>query len=114
VLCPTCSAQEREVAPLIASYWERAEFPHQLVPSFAALDLAGGNIRGYGCPGLGIVANAMAVIEIARVDASMSTFLLVHSYLAMLTIELLVSGSAGGCQVPGTGVAGQAASIYSL
>eukprot|EP00967_Tisochrysis_lutea_P084041 scaffold117265_cov13-Tisochrysis_lutea.AAC.2 len=31
----------------------------------------------------------MAVIEIARVDASMSTFLLVHSYLAMLTIELL-------------------------
>jgi acyl-CoA oxidase len=36
------------------------------------------------------MANAMAVIEIARVDASMSTFLLVHSYLAMLTIGLLV------------------------
>ena len=32
----------------------------------------------------------MAVIEIARVDCSMSTFLLVHSYLAMLTIGLLV------------------------
>ena len=40
---------------------------------------------------MGIVANAMAVIEIARVDASMSTFLLVHSYLAMLTINLLGS-----------------------
>jgi len=38
------------VAPTIASYWERAEFPHHLVPSFAALGLAGGNIQGYGCP----------------------------------------------------------------
>lgn len=35
--------------------------------------------------------SAMAVIEIARVDCSMSTFLLVHSYLAMLTISLLGS-----------------------
>ncbi len=29
-------------------------------------------------------------MELARVDASMATFLLVHSYLAMLTIGLLV------------------------
>ena len=28
----------------------------------------------------------MAVIEIARVDASMSTFIMVHNSLAMLTI----------------------------
>ncbi len=40
--------------------------------------------------GGGVTLSAMAVIEIARVDASMSTFLLVHSYLAMLTISLLV------------------------
>lgn len=41
--------------------------------------------------GMTMMANAVAVIEIARVDGSMSTFLLVHSYLAMLTIGLLVS-----------------------
>lgn len=41
--------------------------------------------------GMSIMANAMAVVEVARVDASLSTFLLVHSYLAMLTIGLLVS-----------------------
>ncbi|GFR46240.1 hypothetical protein Agub_g7786 [Astrephomene gubernaculifera] len=82
---------EANVAPVIADYWERAEFPHQLVPSFATLGLAGGAIKGYGCPGHSILANAMAVIETARVDASMSTFLLVHSYLAMLTIGLLGS-----------------------
>lgn len=38
------------MAPVIADYWERAEFPHTLVPSFAALGLAGGPIKGYGCP----------------------------------------------------------------
>ncbi|EFJ49890.1 hypothetical protein VOLCADRAFT_58804 [Volvox carteri f. nagariensis] len=85
------SYMEANVAPVIADYWERAEFPHPLVPGFAALGLAGGAIKGYGCPGLSILSNAMAVVEIARVDASMSTFLLVHSYLAMLTIGLLGS-----------------------
>mmetsp|Transcript_25590 Transcript_25590/g.64931 ORF Transcript_25590/g.64931 Transcript_25590/m.64931 type:complete len:461 (-) Transcript_25590:299-1681(-) len=82
---------ESEVAPVIAGYWEKAEFPFKLVPSFAKLGLAGGSIRGYGCPGGSIIQNAMAVIEIARVDASLSTFLLVHSYLAMLTVSLLGS-----------------------
>lgn len=44
------------------------------------------------------MSNGVAVVEIARVDGSMSTFLLVHSYLAMLTIGLLVSDleDAGG------------------
>lgn len=42
--------------------------------------------QGYGCPGLSITANAVATAEIARVDASCSTFVLVHSSLGMLTI----------------------------
>mmetsp|Transcript_12566 Transcript_12566/g.27116 ORF Transcript_12566/g.27116 Transcript_12566/m.27116 type:complete len:444 (-) Transcript_12566:761-2092(-) len=79
------------VAPVITKYWEKAEFPFELVESFAKLNLAGGSVRGYGCPNMSMMANAMAVVEIARVDCSMSTFLLVHSYLAMLTIGLLGS-----------------------
>lgn len=43
-------------------------------------------LQGYGCPGLSITASAIAISEIARVDASCSTFILVHSSLAMLTI----------------------------
>ncbi|XP_048439381.1 acyl-coenzyme A oxidase 4, peroxisomal-like [Pyrus x bretschneideri] len=35
-------------------------------------------IVGYGCPGLSITANAFATAEIARVDASCSTFFLVE------------------------------------
>jgi len=42
--------------------------------------------QGYGCPGLSVTGSAIATAEVARVDASCSTFILVHSSLAMLTI----------------------------
>ena len=78
--------QEKEVAPVIADYWEHAAFPFQLVPRLAKLGLGGATLKGYGCPGQSVLGTAMAVIEIARVDASMSTFIMVHNSLAMLTI----------------------------
>ncbi|XVF55078.1 hypothetical protein PTKIN_Ptkin06aG0007600 [Pterospermum kingtungense] len=79
---------EKEVAPVMAEYWEKAEFPFQLIPKIAALRIAGGTIKGYGCPGLTLTGSAIAIAEVARVDASFSTFILVHSSLAMLTIAL--------------------------
>ncbi|CAN6715552.1 unnamed protein product [Malus baccata var. baccata] len=79
---------EKDVAPIMAEYWEKAEFPFQIIPKLGALRIAGGTIKGYGCPGLSITANAFATAEIARVDASCSTFFLVHSSAAMLTIAL--------------------------
>jgi acyl-CoA oxidase len=81
----------KEVAPIIADYWERAEFPHTLIPKCAPLKLGGGTLAGYGCPGLTVTEFAMAIVEMARVDASFSTFLMVHNCLAMLTIGLLGS-----------------------
>ena len=47
--------------------------------------------QGYGCPGLSIIGSAIATAEVARVDASCSTFILVHSSLAMLTIGDLLN-----------------------
>ena len=84
--CKNCMPQEKEVAPVIADYWEHAAFPFELVPRMAKLTLGGATIKGYGCPGQSVLGTAMAVIEIARVDASMSTFIMVHNSLAMLTI----------------------------
>ncbi|OIW19103.1 hypothetical protein TanjilG_08903 [Lupinus angustifolius] len=69
-------------------YWEKAKFPFHVIPKLGALGVAGGTIKGYGCPGLSITGSAIAIAEIARVDASSSTFVLVHSSLAMLTIAL--------------------------
>ena len=47
--------------------------------------------QGYGCPDLSIAGSAVAAAEVARVDASCSTFFLVHSSLAMLTIGIIFS-----------------------
>jgi glutaryl-CoA dehydrogenase len=35
------SFMEKEVAPIANEAWAKAEFPHRLVPGFAALDVAG-------------------------------------------------------------------------
>nr|CAD1839826.1 unnamed protein product [Ananas comosus var. bracteatus] len=79
---------EKEVAPIMTGYWEKAEFPFHVIPKLAELGVAGGTVKGYGCPGLSITGSAVALAEMARVDASCSTFILVHSSLAMLTIAL--------------------------
>ncbi|KAK9070783.1 hypothetical protein SSX86_011185 [Deinandra increscens subsp. villosa] len=78
---------ERDVAPIMTKYWEKAEFPFPVVPKLGALNIAGGTIKGYGCPGLSITANAIVTAELARVDASCSSFILFHRS-TMLTISL--------------------------
>lgn len=40
--------------------------------------------------GLSITGAAMATMEMARVDASCATYYLVHTFLAMLTVSLMV------------------------
>ncbi|KAF3499717.1 hypothetical protein F2Q69_00042973 [Brassica cretica] len=62
------------------------EFPFYIIPKLGALGVVRGSIKGYGCPGLSITANAIATAEISRVDGSCGTFNLVHTYLGMLSI----------------------------
>ena len=82
---------EKEVTPRINDYWERAEFPFELVPRMAALGIAGGTIEGYGCPGMSNVAAGLVAYELARADGSVGTFNGVHSFLAMQSIAILGS-----------------------
>jgi glutaryl-CoA dehydrogenase len=82
---------DQEVRPIINPYWERAEFPHELVPKLAQLNIAGFQIPGYGCPGMSNVTAGLVIMELARGDLSMSTFTGVHSALAMMSIALLGS-----------------------
>lgn len=82
---------DREVTPIINDYWERAEFPFELIPKLAALNIAGGSIKGYGCPAMSNVASGLIALELARGDASVCTFFGVHSGLAMSSIAMLGS-----------------------
>ncbi len=42
---------EQDVLPVINDYWERAEFPFELVPKLAALGVAGTTIERLRVPG---------------------------------------------------------------
>ncbi len=79
---------DREVIPIINDYWERAEFPFDLIPKLAQLGIAGSSIKGYGCPGMSALASGLIALELARGDASVCTFFGVHSGLAMSSIAM--------------------------
>ena len=76
------------VEPVINGYWTRAEFPHELVPGLAELGIAGLQYDGPGCPGRSSLLDGMVAMEMARVDASMQTFMGVHGGLAMGSVQL--------------------------
>jgi glutaryl-CoA dehydrogenase len=82
---------DEELIPVANDHWERAEFPRALVPRYAELGVAGGTIKGYGCPGMSPVAEGLVALELARGDGSFSTFNSVHSGLAMHAIDMLGS-----------------------
>jgi glutaryl-CoA dehydrogenase len=82
---------DREVIPIINEYWDKAQFPFELIPKVAELNIAGTTIQGYGCPGMSHVAAGLVAIEMARGDGSLNTFFGVHSGLAMGTIAMLGS-----------------------
>ncbi len=82
---------EKSVAPVINDYWERAQFPFELLPGIAGLGISGGTIEGYGCPGMTDVAAGLVACEWARYDGSLGTFHGVHTFLAMQSIAMLGS-----------------------
>jgi glutaryl-CoA dehydrogenase len=80
-----------EIIPVINQYWEKAEFPFEMIPKIAELNIAGTIIEGYGCPGMSHLAAGLVAIEMGRGDGSINTFFGVHSGLAMGTIAILGS-----------------------
>lgn len=82
---------EERVRPVIGSYWERGEFPHELVPSFAAMIQNTFGSRPYSLDALGPVLTGIAAMELARVDPSMYTFWGVHWGLSMGSIWMFGS-----------------------
>jgi glutaryl-CoA dehydrogenase len=83
---------DREVIPAAAGYWDRAEFPFDLVPGLAETGIMGGSFSTeYGCAGWNNVAYGLAIAELARGSGSLATFLHVQSGLAMAAIYNLGS-----------------------
>lgn len=80
---------EERVLPVINAYWEKAEFPEELLQPLAGLGVIGTTIKGYGCPGMSRKAAGMVAREMARADGSLNTFLGIHSNLCMGALNIL-------------------------
>jgi glutaryl-CoA dehydrogenase len=82
---------EQRVRPVINGYWERGEFPHELVPSFAKLihELTGD--KPYSLNIFGPIGTGVLCMELARVDPSFYTFFGVHWGLCMGSIAMFGS-----------------------
>ena len=79
---------EKEIAPIVNNYWLHDDFPFEIIPKFAALNLCGVTYKGYGCPGKSFLMEGIIAMEMARVDASIATFFGVQSGLVMGSIYL--------------------------
>jgi glutaryl-CoA dehydrogenase len=80
-----------EVLPVINDYWERAEFPYELIQRLAKLGIVGDGIEGYGCPPMSPIACGLIHMELNRGDGSLGTFVGVQAGLAMQSIAMLGS-----------------------
>ncbi|EMY34170.1 putative glutaryl-CoA dehydrogenase [Arthrobacter crystallopoietes BAB-32] len=77
---------DSEIKPNIAGWYERAEFPLDIVPKMAGLGLLGMHIKGYGCPGRSSVEYGLAALELEAGDSGLRTFVSVQGSLAMSAI----------------------------
>lgn len=82
---------EQSLAPYINDSIETASFPDHLIPIIAKSDLLSHFIQKPYGKGTSQVALGVILAEIARVDGSLATFVIVQGCLAMHTIEKLGS-----------------------
>jgi glutaryl-CoA dehydrogenase len=83
---------ERDVKPIVNEYWEKAEFPMSIIPTMHATGLIGlgfEETRGFENSA---VFRGWIALELARVDASVSTYVGVQNGLVIGAVG--VTGSA--------------------
>ncbi len=79
---------ETEIKPIVNKYWLHDEFPFEIIPKLAALNVCGYVYEGYGCAGGSSLMDGIIAAEFGRIDPSIATFLGVQSGLAMGSIYM--------------------------
>ena len=78
---------KQEVSPIIEDYYERAEFPKQIIPGLAAIGGFGPYIpEEYGGPGLDQISYGLIMQELERCDSGLRSTSSVQSSLVMYPI----------------------------
>ncbi|AMW11819.1 acyl-CoA dehydrogenase [Streptomyces qaidamensis] len=89
LLLKTRALMRDEVKPLVNENWAEDKFPKELITLFRDSGLAGLPYEGYGehRPAVSNLLSGTMAMEMARTDASVSTFFGVHNGLAMYSIH---------------------------
>lgn len=82
---------EDEARPVINDYWERGEFPKELIPKIGKLLCETLDADGYRFPYPSPLMSGIFSLELGRTEPSVSTFIGVHRSLCMGTIYLFGS-----------------------
>ena len=78
---------ENEIMPIIEEFYEKGEFPMELIPKFAKLGFFGVNIpEKYGCSGMSNIAYGLICQELERADSGIRSFASVQGSLVMYPI----------------------------
>lgn len=96
--------------PVVNEYWDRHDFPVELVREMGEIGCFGATIDGWGCSGLTARTNGVIMRELERGDSGLRTMASVQSSLAMNAVlyfgsdaqknywlPLMRSGEALGC-----------------
>lgn len=92
---------QTRVKPVVNDYWERAEFPRDLVASFAATGVLALPFPEYSPIPASALMRGLVITELARVDTGFCTFTGVSSGLAMNSIHELGSDMQKERYLPG-------------
>lgn len=80
-----------EVRPVIAEYWDRAEYPLNLARRLGELDLLRDGVDVPGFPEQSLLAASLATMELSRGDGSIATIVAVQGGLALRSIAMFGS-----------------------
>src|SRR5256884_1546609 len=74
------------VMPHIADWFEAGTLPRELVPELGKLGLLGMHLTGYGCAGMGPVADGVTCQEMEAADSGLRSLVSVQGSLSMYPI----------------------------
>ena len=75
-----------KVLPIIDEHQREGTFPNAVLPDIAEMGLLGGNLDGYGLPGLDNIAYGLVMQELERGDSGIRSFVSVQGALCMYPI----------------------------
>jgi len=78
-----------EIYDQLKPYYLKKEFPHFAVEKMKSLGIQGAHIKDFGGPGFNNVEVGAILYEMAKKDASLATFYLVHNLLGNNVINEL-------------------------